>query len=195
MNEQQLRQIKREKLLFQYSMALDRGEFETIAAILLQAEDDPELERMILDLNDVYRTDLDDAAQAEDVAIVQQLVNDHFPSELPSDTEVEIPPLTVGDVATRIQTDTAQRGQVERETLTVTNQLRHIDALLPEDLSQRRVTQLLEQLGVSVSKKFQKLFRDTAIFLSMGREQGRARLAATRRQQQNQRRSSKKEGQ
>jgi hypothetical protein len=37
-------------------------------------------------------------------------------------------------------------------------------------------------LGVALSEGFQKLFRDTAILLSMGREQHVARLAAARRQ-------------
>jgi beta-lactamase class D len=41
----------REKLLYQYSLALDIGDFEVVATVLAEAEKDPILERMILELN------------------------------------------------------------------------------------------------------------------------------------------------
>ncbi|MCC6804382.1 MAG: hypothetical protein IT319_15980, partial [Anaerolineae bacterium] len=41
-----------EQLLFRYSSALERGDFETVADVLRQAERDPALEQMILDMND-----------------------------------------------------------------------------------------------------------------------------------------------
>lgn len=43
-----------EQLLFRYSSALERGDFESVAAVLREAERDPELEAMILELNVVY---------------------------------------------------------------------------------------------------------------------------------------------
>jgi hypothetical protein len=58
------------------------------------------------------------------------------------------------------------------------------ESALPADLSLRGVSQLLADLGVQVSRRFHNLFRDTAILMRMGRNQGMARLAATRRQQQ-----------
>lgn len=56
MNEQQL---TREKTAFIYSSALERGDFATVTAVLAQAEKDPVLERMLLELN---------AAQQEEMA-------------------------------------------------------------------------------------------------------------------------------
>ncbi|MGH9799894.1 MAG: hypothetical protein ACRD82_05970, partial [Blastocatellia bacterium] len=44
------------------------------------------------------------------------------------------------------------------------------------------VHRLFEQIGLSLSASFRKLFRETAIFLSMGREQQAGLLAAARRQ-------------
>jgi hypothetical protein len=52
------RQLVREKLLFRYSSALERGDFEVISAVLREAENDPVLERMLHDMNDVYRAEL-----------------------------------------------------------------------------------------------------------------------------------------
>lgn len=43
---------------------------------------------------------------------------------------------------------------------------------------------LFARLGVRASKQMQKLFSETALFLSSGRAQGMAQLAATRRQQE-----------
>lgn len=54
MNERQMR----EKLLFRYSGALERGDFETLAAVLAEAERDPILEAMILEMNEVYGAEL-----------------------------------------------------------------------------------------------------------------------------------------
>lgn len=72
-------------------------------------------------------------------------------------------------VATRDIMTTAERLAVSREPL-------------PATLNQAAVRQLLDRLGPPVSTTFLKVFRDTAIFLAMGREQGNARLAAARRE-------------
>jgi len=42
---------EREKLTYQYMIALDGGDMDTVARILTRAEQDPELERMILEMN------------------------------------------------------------------------------------------------------------------------------------------------
>ncbi len=48
----------RERLLFKYSAALDRGDFAAVAAILRQAEHDPLLAKMIEELDAAYQTEL-----------------------------------------------------------------------------------------------------------------------------------------
>jgi predicted ester cyclase len=52
------RQIRREKLLFRYYNALERGNFETVSDVLEAAQQDPILERMILEVHEVYLTEL-----------------------------------------------------------------------------------------------------------------------------------------
>lgn len=182
MNEHNHRRLALEKILLRYSVALDKGDFETLAAILHDAEQDPELEQMLLELNDLYAAELDDAAQADDVAAVRGLVQTHLASGL-AEPAPEPPPLTVGHVLARIHADAALRGQVERAALAATRPYQTVETPLPADLSLRGVGKLLEQVGVQVNRRFQNLFRDTAILMRMGRNQGMARLAATRQQQ------------
>lgn len=54
MSKHNARQMAREKLLFRYSNALERGDFETVAAILREAEKDSWLSSMIAEMDAVY---------------------------------------------------------------------------------------------------------------------------------------------
>jgi hypothetical protein len=51
-------QLDREKALYRYSLALGRGDFETISAVLEQAAGDEALERMVLEVNEVYQAEM-----------------------------------------------------------------------------------------------------------------------------------------
>lgn len=185
-NQQPTREeyLRREKALYRYANALERGDANTLAAILHDAEYDALLDRLLLEVHEAYLAEKNEADYAIDAALVRQLLHQHIPSGFEHLVEgVEIPPLTVSDVVARLQSDSAVQGSVKQEVKAVVQQLYQNTTPLPESLSIRGVRTLFTQLGVSVSDRFQKLFRDTAIFLSMGREQGIAQLAATRRQQ------------
>jgi hypothetical protein len=52
-------QLAREKALFKYTSALERGDFEVVTVVLQQAERDPLLEQMILEINEAYQVELD----------------------------------------------------------------------------------------------------------------------------------------
>jgi hypothetical protein len=56
---EQARQLAREKALYHYSSALERGDFEVVSAILGKAGRDPALERMLLEVNEVYRAEME----------------------------------------------------------------------------------------------------------------------------------------
>jgi len=56
--EQHEARLAQENILFQYSAALARGDFDTVAAILERAEADPILAQMIFEVNDVYAEEL-----------------------------------------------------------------------------------------------------------------------------------------
>jgi len=186
--EEQARRVARERSLFLYGTAAERGDLDTMIAVLREAEGDPVLEEMILEMNEVYRQEYEQehaaVIRAEDVALVQRLLQVHLPSAFAPDAEVAMPPLTVGDVVARLKADAALEGRDEQEAAELARRMETRAAPLPEDLSRGGVRRLFEQLGVAVGSRFQELFRETALFLNMGRRQGAARLAATRRQQQ-----------
>lgn len=176
-------QLARERVLYQYANALERGDFEIIEKILDEATCDTDLEQMIFELHEAYQ-DEQESAHADDAARVRELIRAHLPSGLAisEDKVLEVPPLTVGDVCASLQTKAAIHGGDAREVKSFTEQLRQSEAPLPDELTGRKLRQLFAQLGVSVSERFQELFREAAIFLSMSREQDMARLSAARRE-------------
>lgn len=179
--------LRREKALYRYANALERGDAEILAEVLQEAEYDASLENMLLEIHEAYLVEKNAVANTKDVVLIRQLLQQHLPSGSENTVvEIEIPPLTISDVIARLQSDAAVRGPIQQEVTTVVQQLHRNTTPLPHSLSRHGVRTLFTQLGVSVSDHLQKLFRETAIFLSMGREQGIAQLAATRRQQRQQ---------
>ncbi|HEU5375307.1 MAG TPA: hypothetical protein VFV38_07700 [Ktedonobacteraceae bacterium] len=183
-NQQSTRQQRqeREKLLHHYMDAFDRGDFERMAQILSLAEQDLELGELIWEVQAAYVAELEDEQRENDVEVVRQLLQAHMPSAWGATEVEEIPPLTVGDVIARMQADEATRSLTKGEFAHVAQQLRRSSQLLPDDLGLSGVRKLFTRLGVQASRQLQKLFSQTALFLSAGREQGIAQLAATRKQ-------------
>ncbi len=176
-------QLDRDKALYRYVRALDGGDLDMIAAVLRQAERDPALEQMILETHEAFLAGEDATGEQGAAETVRELLRRCLPSGFADEAEeMELPPLTVSDVVGRLQSDAALNALAAREEGRVIEQLRHSHAQLPEDLSKRGLRSFFEGLGLSLSERLQKLFRETAVLLSIGREQHAARLAATRRQ-------------
>lgn len=188
MNEQQpthSESLMREKALYRYIDALERGDFEVMARILQQAERDPELEAMIWEVQTAYLIEQEAEQQEDDILLVRQLLQKHLPSGFVVTQDVQdIPPLTVSDVVARMQVDEIVKGGLKDELQGVVQQLRPSTVPLPSNLGVQGIRDLFVQLGVRASKRIHKLFSETALFLSAGRAQGMAQLAATRRQQE-----------
>jgi predicted ester cyclase len=68
---------EREKLLYRYSELLERGDFEHIADILRVAEDDPELERAILEINAAYDAETAQAQRSPALNHNNHPINNH----------------------------------------------------------------------------------------------------------------------
>lgn len=183
MNKETQRQQQRETLLYEYSRALERGDFETLERVLQQAEADPALEPLILEINHVFIDEDESVAQSGDADFVRQLTHIHIVSGIVEDDEgMELPPLTVGQIVGELQREPELWRRMRHEDATTLDRLRHSEEPLPDHLTERGVRLFFERLRVSVSTRFQELFRETAIFLSIGREQGMAKMAATRKQ-------------
>ncbi len=177
--------LMREEALFTYMDAYERGDFDIMSMVLQQAEQDPELGDLIWNVLAAYQAEEEEERRESDVELVRQLLHQHLPSGWDSVPNVEeIPPLTVSDVIARMQADEAVKGSVKEELNTVVQQLRQSTVSLPANLGLHGIRKLFARLGLRVSKQLQKVFSETALFLTAGREQGIAHLAATRRQRE-----------
>ncbi len=180
-----MRQRAREKAVYCYTSALERGDFESVAAVLAQAEHDAELERMIVEVNEVLEAEHEAVAAERDAVQVRELLHEHLPSGFASDDgEVELPPLAVAAVVARMSEDAAQRGQMTQELVALVRQLAAERRPVPEELSLGAVRQLFSELEISASAALVKQFRAAAIYLAEGREHGQAYQAAARRQRE-----------
>jgi hypothetical protein len=185
MTEQNAReqQLAREKALHRYMDAFERNDFEAMSQVLAKAEQDPDLETLLWEVHAAYAAEEEYEQREHEDEQVRQLLRQHLPSGLETPLTIEeMPPLTVSDVIARMQADEAVRGSVKQELLSVAQRLRQSNQALPEQLGLHGVRTLFAQLGVQASKQLQKLFSQTALFLTSGRQQGMAQLAATRRQ-------------
>lgn len=176
-------QLARERALYLYINAFERGDFDKMETVLQQAMYDPLLEEMINEAHEYYLAEEKVKLREEDFAKILDLAVRYLSSGIPDEEEaIAIPPLTIGDVFNKLQEDKSIQGAMKQEVQQVNVKLAQADVPLPENLAKKSVYHLFEQLGVAVSEKLQKLFREKAIFLSMARQQGIAQLAATRRQ-------------
>lgn len=190
-----MNELALEKLIFQYINALEQGDFDVVTAILEQAEHDPELEEMILETNDALVVEDDISFFQETERVVQQIIQEHLPSGLRSNDElIDIPPLMVGDVVGRIQSDADAQLQIRNEAKSINQYVRQLELQIPEKLNYRSIQALFDEIGISVTKRFQRLFHETAVLLSMRREQNVAQLAATRRRREYRKSNSNKPG-
>ncbi|NMG18572.1 hypothetical protein [Brasilonema bromeliae] len=179
----------REKAIQLYVQALDEGDMEVVAQILDIACDDPELEKIITEINLAYQEEEQITPIATDAEIIRNLLHKHLHSgfeiiqeqEKPlifEDIDEEEKSVTVGDVVKRLQ-DINRVPSADKEII---NKLLDSSVPLPVKLSIQAVRQLAAELRINTSERFLNMFRDTAITLSMGRSHNRAQLAAAREQ-------------
>src|SRR5215470_9657207 len=80
MNEQLAPDEQRHlQVLQSYVLAMEEGDIDTIANILLEAQHDRELENMVLEVNDFYQQEDQTTADVTDVTLVQQLLLNTLP--------------------------------------------------------------------------------------------------------------------
>lgn len=167
--------ISREKAILHYIQALDQGDMESVAAILEAALDDPELDRVIMEINLAYQEEEQLTPAAADAQLVRDLLHKHLPSAFDAN-ELDERSLTVGDVAARLQADR----RVPPADQEVNRLLLGSSVPLPAWLSVQAIRQLTTELGIRASDRFLRAFRDTAIMLGMGHSHSQAQLAAAR---------------
>jgi hypothetical protein len=180
--------IRRDKLIYHYVQGLDTGDLDRVASVLEAAVEDPELDRLIAEINIAYQEEEQLAPLAAEAQLVQDLIRQHLPSAFVPE-EAEDRPLTVGEVAAHLlvkRHPTADKQEIDRRLLASSRPL-------PAGLSLQVVKDLMADLGVAVSNTFLRAFRDAAIMLGMAHSHSQARLAAAREQRGRYQTSGKRE--
>jgi hypothetical protein len=163
-----------------YLDALDAGDVNVLAELWEQAALNPELEQLLGELTDGLAIEEGPAAAWEtDAARVRNLLREHLPSAFPADAEP--PPLTVGDVAARLQADNALRGRWSAADRAANDRLRADTTPVPDELGLPHFEKWRTALGVIASLHYWRAFQQTAVLLAMGRCQQAGELAAARR--------------
>jgi hypothetical protein len=170
-----LTDIQRERLIHQYVQGLDTGDLDRVANVLEAAMEDPELDRVLGEINLAFQEEQQLAPLAAEVQLVQDLIRQHLPSAFVAGRPEE-QPLTVAEVAAHM----LAKCRVAKDDQEINRRLLASSQPLPTGLSLQGVRDLLTDLGVAVSNSFLRAFRDAAIMLGMARSHSQAELAAAR---------------
>jgi hypothetical protein len=174
---------RRDQQVERYILALDRGDFDAVAAILAAAETDPELDRLLVEVDAALHAEAGLTTRTEDAKTVRTLLRKHLPSAF---AEPETGPPTVGQVATRLQADHDSGKHVLLPgDLHANAQLLGQTIPLTGRLTPRTIRQATEPLGVQASDRYWELFRRAAGELALTRagavHQAAARPRSSRR--------------
>jgi hypothetical protein len=167
--------ILREKLIYRYVQAMDEGDVAGITGVLEAALADSELDRIITEIDVAYQAEEKLRPIAQEAQLVRELLGQHLPGAVEA-TESDDSPLTVGEVAVRLQADR----KVPEADNEANRRLLGSSVSIPNWLNAKAITKLAEELGVTASQGFWRVFKDTAITLGIGRSHSQAQLLAAR---------------
>ncbi len=180
-----------ERLLDRYVLALDDGDPEEVMAALDEAYEaapnDPEIERLIMEINRTYRADAGLTPLDADASLVRELLRQHVPSAFNTNDHLKRP-ITVGEVASWLQA----QGRVRADDQEVNRSLLTSSTALPPSLTVPAVKNLATELRVGGSQFYWRAFRDAAITIGISRSHDQAQLAARERQARRPSRRDKK---
>ncbi|HTU18016.1 MAG TPA: hypothetical protein VMG10_08125 [Gemmataceae bacterium] len=163
-----------------YLDALDAGDVTVLAELWEQAALNPRLEQVLGELTDGLAIEEGPSPQWEhDAERVRGLLRKHLPSGFREETEP--PPLTVRDVAARLQADNALGARLTPEDRAANSRLLADTTPIPDELGLSHFDKWQTTLGVRASAHYWRAFRQAAVLLTMGRCQRAGELAAARR--------------
>src|SRR5258708_2591910 len=90
---------QRVQVLQRYMRAMERGDVDTITTVLNEAEQDQALERMILEINEVYQYEDQALVQPADVALARQMLLNAVPAMSTVATEEMVAPSLLPSIA------------------------------------------------------------------------------------------------
>lgn len=167
-----------ERMALRYLDALDAGNLDAIAALWERAADEPDLARLLDEMNLALEDEAgaDDDFAADAVQVVE-LARRHLPSAFP--TPQPQVPLVAADVARRLE------AEPEFRRLDPADRVAHAQLLgdatpLPEALGRTALTKWFRDLNVIAGPQYIKAFRNAVVLMDMARAQAEVRLAAAR---------------
>jgi hypothetical protein len=171
----------RELAIERYVLAYDRGDWDALAEVVEHALYDPELDRLLVEINAALYADtglpsIDDSAET-----ARALIRQYLPSGFTPEPSEE-GPVTVDDVVQRLEGERLRAKPMESVDAEVNQRLAGNKSLLPVRITPDSLRELARQLGVVASDHYWELFRRAALTLRMSRESQRVSLAAARRQ-------------
>ena len=159
--------------------ALDAGDLGAVAELWDRAAADPELEGVLGNLTDGLAVQEGPGAGWQaDAERVRTILRRTMPSAFPAGAEPG--PLTVGDVAARVQADAALGARLSAADREANARLLIDRTPLPDDLGLPRFERWRAALGVEAGPHYWRAFRQAAVLLAMGRCQRAGELAAAR---------------
>ncbi len=181
-----------ELLIDRYVLAVDSGDIEAVGAALEAAyeasRDDPEIEHLITDINRAYQEEAGVVPLDADAGLVREIIRRCVPSAFETHDQLQRP-LTVGDVASRLQA----QGRVRPADEETNRALLGSSTLLPQPVTAPAVKNLAAELRAGGSDLYWRFFQDEAITMGISRGHDQAQLAAReRRARRPQQRDKKK---
>jgi hypothetical protein len=162
-----------------YLDALDAGDLETVARLWERAAADPELERILGELTDgLALEEGPDPHWKVDVGRIKDLLRQYLPSA--RGPAAPQGPLTVADIAARLQADSTLGGRLSAADQASNARLLGNSTPIPGELGLAHFEKWQQTLGISASAQYWRAFRQAAVLLSMGRCQQVGELAAAR---------------
>lgn len=163
-----------------YLDALDAADVAALAELWEQAAANPQLEQVLGELTDGLAIEEGQSpAWESDADQVRALLRRYLPSGFPD--KASSPPLTVRDVAARLQSDSTLGRRLAEADRAANGRLLADTTPIPEELGLPHFEKWQTTLGVPASAHYWRAFRQTAVLLAMGRCQQAGELAAARR--------------
>lgn len=175
------KQYQRELAIERYISAYDRGDWQGLAEVVKQALHDPELDRLLVEINAALYAETGLPLMDESTEQVYVLLRQHLPSGFTFETPEESL-VTVGDVAERLESERLRGKPILAGDAQANQQLMQDKRPLPSRITPDTLPNLAQQLRVVASERYWELFRRAALALRMSRESRRVSLAAARRQ-------------
>ncbi len=171
-------QARWEETALRYFDALDRGDLETLAGLWEAASRDPALEQLLGELTEGLAAEEGPEPDWQaDVSRVRTLLSAHIPAERSAPPG----PLTIGDVAARLQADRNLGNRLSEPDRAANALLLTNPTPLPGSLGLSQFDRWRQDLGVEASPQYWRAFRHAAVLLSLGSsQQSGTYLAAAR---------------